>query len=435
MLLGFRPEIRDEYIFRRAVRTPMGYQMSSQPLELPTMGQWISTIGVLAGFEHATYAYTLRYMAGNKLNQDGMFITALSCLAAYASNIDIVNISDDLLRSVLDHGAGSDAFFYHYMNRTIDADLLAISRGLTPQKNLVHLATSHGHSVSSRRPVRLTDKDHKDLEHEMLTDAEYQRLTKRLADFSRTSVKYREIFNKRRAHVERLKRAKLKQIRDEWSFKQGVLDAERQSRGEDISQITYTRPAPSMSAKQQHMMDALEAPLVMDLDAQNQRRVHASNALVAYCGEEEAAIGKLLNPSPAVPMDPDKTPQQQMETIKQTTLVSVMGDQKVDRCFICVANAESLGQIDHPRFAKLCHEFAGQAKLNRHFIRCHLDYMEETDTFKCPICQVALLHKDHLRNHAYRIHGINTNIKFKRPPKKEVPAKRRSKAEATAKSK
>jgi hypothetical protein len=55
------------------VNTISGWQMGKEPIALPTMCNWICRIGMLAGFEFNTIAYSLRYMAGNSLDQNGSF--------------------------------------------------------------------------------------------------------------------------------------------------------------------------------------------------------------------------------------------------------------------------------------------------------------------------------------------------------------------------
>lgn len=70
MRLALKPEIMDKFIFRRALKTPFGYDISDETISLAMMSEWISTVGRLAGFEYNTIAYSLRYMAGNSLDQN-----------------------------------------------------------------------------------------------------------------------------------------------------------------------------------------------------------------------------------------------------------------------------------------------------------------------------------------------------------------------------
>ena len=72
MYLSFRPEILNTYIFRKPVKTSSGHRMGTERLTQDMVSKWISTMGMLSGFEHSTMAYDLRYMAGNSLDRNGM---------------------------------------------------------------------------------------------------------------------------------------------------------------------------------------------------------------------------------------------------------------------------------------------------------------------------------------------------------------------------
>lgn len=61
------------YVFRKPVRTEMGFQMSEEPMKKGMMTQLIHRIGELSGFEYNTISYSLRYMAGNNMDRNGMF--------------------------------------------------------------------------------------------------------------------------------------------------------------------------------------------------------------------------------------------------------------------------------------------------------------------------------------------------------------------------
>lgn len=66
-------DIREQYVFRRCIKTSSGFMISDQPITQGMMGGWVRRIGVILGFERNTICYTLRYMAGNNLDQDSMF--------------------------------------------------------------------------------------------------------------------------------------------------------------------------------------------------------------------------------------------------------------------------------------------------------------------------------------------------------------------------
>jgi uncharacterized C2H2 Zn-finger protein len=82
-----------------------------------------------------------------------------------------------------------------------------------------------------------------------------------------------------------------------------------------------------------------------------------------------------------------------------------------------VVKAEALG-ADDPNHAEYCKVFSNPHALARHFVPTHLDAYTEDEVFECPTCDVTLVDKKHLQNHAQVMHGINTNIKFQRPAKR-----------------
>lgn len=48
--------------------------MGEQPIKQGMMGGWVKRIKMLLGFERSTICYSLRYMAGNNLDQDGELV-------------------------------------------------------------------------------------------------------------------------------------------------------------------------------------------------------------------------------------------------------------------------------------------------------------------------------------------------------------------------
>lgn len=147
-------------------------------------------------------------------------------------------------------------------------------------------------------------------------------------------------------------------------------------------------------------------------------------ALVEYCGEEEPIRMKVIEDRrapPPVEFEQYQTYEQQMDEIRKSTLVSAVGATKIRRCFLCVIKATELGK-GHARLDKLCRNFFDKSTLSRHFISFHLDSLpNEGQAFKCPICRVRLIHKNHLRVHAEEVHGIRTDgnrkMRYKGPRK------------------
>lgn len=226
----------------------------------------------------------------------------------------------------MDHSHGSQTFFTNYLNRCFRVDLMAIHRGRRPQEALMNQITSHGHSVSTRRPVELTQAQSNDLKR----DAKYQRMTQTLKELPKGSVKYKDTWSKRRAFLERLRKAKLDHIRKEWSVNQGVEDMERQFLGEKSTEATgNSRPSRPCHPAQQRMLDALTATLVDNADAQINRNLDALAANRAYCKLEEPRKTKIQQrqalASSRSKQDDTATSPQMLEEMRDSTLVHKVG--------------------------------------------------------------------------------------------------------------
>lgn len=326
----------------------------------------------------------------------------------------VVDVSSALRDLILDHAPNSDTFQKHYLNRNVCADLWAVHRDLHPQQALISQATSHGGSRDSRRVFKLTDSQIEEVKQ----DRRYARLTQAIESHrDRTSAARKELTRQRKNLFARLKDNKLRKVREEWTEKQAVEDVARQMQGEDITMddsavVNNTR---LMTDIQRMMFDALNEPLVSNIEAQFQRRTDAIVALMAYCGEEEPLRTKVLEarepkPPPELQQQ-DLIAEEQLEEILRSVFVRVMGS-KVRRCFICVFKARMLGRT-HFRFNSLCRSFYDPKVLATHFTSVHLDKMAPHDRFDCPNCQVTLLDKNHFRLHAEEVHGIKTSRKRK----------------------
>ena len=69
--------MKDVYIFRRAIKTLLGYEISSNELiSYGMMAGWIKRCGEIAGMEVPTIPYNLRYNAGNVFDRSSGFCLA-----------------------------------------------------------------------------------------------------------------------------------------------------------------------------------------------------------------------------------------------------------------------------------------------------------------------------------------------------------------------
>lgn len=85
------------------------------------------------------------------------------------------------------------------------------------------------------------------------------------------------------------------------------------------------------------------------------------------------------------------------------------------RCFLHVAKACDLNLgSDHPRFInELCRNLYDRGVLARQFISVHVKGLADKEQPICPLREVKLVHKTHLRLHADNVHGIHTDRKRK----------------------
>lgn len=81
--LPLRPDIQGMFIFRKAVKTITGWAMEKTRIPISMMSAWISSLGVLSGFEHNTIAYSLRYMAGNNMDKNGRLLPHAFCISRW----------------------------------------------------------------------------------------------------------------------------------------------------------------------------------------------------------------------------------------------------------------------------------------------------------------------------------------------------------------
>ncbi|KAH8749204.1 hypothetical protein F5883DRAFT_581486 [Diaporthe sp. PMI_573] len=168
---------------------------------------------------------------------------------------------------------------------------MAAHRGLNPETALMAQLTSHGQSASSRRPHSLKPTDMAALKRE---DRHYIDLTSQLIGFPRKSAKYREIHNRRRAHLERICKIRLKQIRDKWSDEQGVEDIARHVRGEQVyprQPLAVGVPGGGCSRERWTCSrHHLQNQYITEL----QRRTTAIQGLIDYCGDDDPVVPKAV---------------------------------------------------------------------------------------------------------------------------------------------
>ena len=68
-----REDLDDVCIFRRAIKTLTGYELSpTEPITYGMMASWVKKIGEIMGLETGPILYSLRYNAANEFDQSGL---------------------------------------------------------------------------------------------------------------------------------------------------------------------------------------------------------------------------------------------------------------------------------------------------------------------------------------------------------------------------
>ncbi|KAF4480421.1 hypothetical protein CGGC5_v011005 [Colletotrichum fructicola Nara gc5] len=370
--LPLREDLGETYIFRRAVETLTGYQISpNERISSGMMAAWIKRIGEILGFEYPTIAYNLRYNAANAFDQS-------------------VDVSEALRNLAMGHG-NSDPFQRHYLGRNISADLWGILRGQKPQQALLKQSCSIGHSISQRRPIDLTAEQ----SASVLTHPTIRSLTKAAMGLRPGSQQYKDTKRAIRNEKQRLRRELKQTVRDEWTDEQATDDIERQIHGVGFSEPStgdFSRP---QQPAQKRLLTKLTAPLVATLEGQYCRRDNAIEAVSAYCTVQEGCAVRRPQHGPKedrIPPSP-VTPREGSSLYEATLSVFVANKkERPRRCFVCIGQALCLPADDEQRLNELSHEFYTPSDLTKHF----------------RLCDVALKNKMHFQRHAIEVHGTVT---------------------------
>ncbi|KAH8799040.1 hypothetical protein F5884DRAFT_863685 [Xylogone sp. PMI_703] len=383
MQLPLRQDLRDVYVFRRAVQTLTGLDISdNQPISYAMMAAWIRRIGEILGLEIPTIPYNLRYNAANE----------------WTSNVDV----SEALRNLAMDYANSVPLQRHYLGRDIDKDLFSILKGTKPQHALVKQTCSVSHSISKRRPVDLTPEQSASVNTHPLI----RRLTLELRKLRKGSKEYGAVRRTQKNEKQRLRKELKQQIRDNWTAEQAVNDIERQLDG-----LGFAKPAPDTSCRpqrpaQKRLMEALTAPAATDLEGQYWRRDEAIDAITLYCTVEEGRAIPLKSSGSteqsSISTSPDPPPKSPLHAAVMSLFVKNKKE-RPRRCFVCVGKAMSLSSGD-PRIEELIHEFYTSGDLKKHFKRMHLSKYQE-GPIEWRICRMTLERKMYFQNHAQTIHG------------------------------
>ena len=308
---------------------------------------------------------------------------------------------------ILQHSS-IDTFLKHYLDRRINADLLKIHRGMKPEKELMRFACSMSRSIDPRRPWKLTPQQSASVKYLPCI----VKLAKRVDRLSgapeghSSKEKYQKAHRRLRNEMQRQRRLLLVEIIDRFKKEQPVIDSERQLSGKVVDKDTRgaLERSDQMTPEQLLLIDAILTLPETSPEKELQRRITAIHAVTAYCGvEEERSHLHVRRGRPAGGSTPTiiKVKEQarsELDITLSQAISSVISDKRQTKCFLCLGNPQL-------SIRERIRDYATPGSLSRHFHNRHVKKMLAKQQIDCGVCNVRLLHRMHLLNHAERFHG------------------------------
>ncbi|KFA81742.1 hypothetical protein S40288_11090 [Stachybotrys chartarum IBT 40288] len=268
--------------------------------------------------------------------------------------------------------------------------------GLPGSDALVQQACSIGHSISARRPTKLTPEQVAAINH----DPSIQELTRKLQKSRQGSEQYRKLSREICNNKRRLKRIKLQEIRDAWTEEQAIADIQDQVQRKRL--VAPVQSQPAQRPAQKRLVEAITVRAADTLEGYFRQRNEAIRAVAAYCTVEEGPIRQKRQK--AEPQD--NVEEDTRLAARRSVLVKTVNDRPTS-CFLCVGKALIL-KLGDDLVDDLIREFYAPGDLSKHFKRVHLRNLKDNETRFFPIGQEKLDHKSHLQNHALRAHGTRS---------------------------
>lgn len=310
---------------------------------------------------------------------------------------------------------------------------------MEPEKELMQFSCSMSRSIDPRRPRKLTPKQSasiKDLPCIVKLAERVKKLSKSLESSSRKEKhikkthrrtltgrvkksralednqieeKYLRAGNRLRSEKQRQRRLLLIDIKDQYKKEQPVRDSARQLSGKILDEevLDVLKRSENMTAEHLYLIDAIMTLPETSFEKELQRRIVGINAVTAYCGVEEGRSYHITERSRSTESVVLTSVNAQVQSASNTALGQAIASVKTDKrpkvCFLCLGN---------PRLSmdERVKEYATVGSLSRHFLRHHVNRLEAGKQIDCQICDVRMIHRISLLNHAETIHGTVTRI-------------------------
>ncbi|KAH1694371.1 hypothetical protein KXX12_007782 [Aspergillus fumigatus] len=367
MPLPLKREMDDYYVFCK-VEVVKGQVriLRDQPMSAGTLNAQLRSFSEIHGSLNALLSHQFRYGSGKMLDERWV---------------------SDAQRNLIMKHASSTTFLNHYRPRR-HVSMQEHMLGLPPDKEFERAVTSISRWIDKWRPRYLNDMEKASVERDPELQAAIQRREDLADEYEHSQdptlipllrERQQDVTNTRR----RLQYKRRKEVRQEFSRKQAVIDIERQLPGSavhdeddrEFSQAEYEMPPAQIRLVEK----LLVVPTSWSLEAEWQRRHEAVEAIKEYCDFLEG--GPLRGrPKRSVPRDGEITRASNQNETKE----HIQTAQKPLACFQCYKTSSQ------------------HQGVQRHFRTAHLG------DCKCNFCDMELLHQMHLQNHAAAVHHLRT---------------------------
>ncbi|KAE9373871.1 hypothetical protein N431DRAFT_407568 [Stipitochalara longipes BDJ] len=396
--LPLKEEFDEKFIFCQAVREAEGFRIAHER-QLPSgsVRYRMKKGGQITGFAEVTKPYCLRDSAAKALNESP-------------------DVSDSMQNLILQHSS-IDTYLKHYLDRRINVDLLGIHRGRKTEKVLMRFACSMSRSIDPRRPWKLTPSQSASVKYLPCI----VKLAQHIDSLSGAPVgssrekKFQKARRRLRNEMQRQRRLLLVEIVNRFKKEQPVIDSERQLSGKIVDEDARgaLERSDRMTPEQLLLIDAILTLPETSPEKELQRRIVAIHAVTVYCGVEEGKShlhvrrGRPVGGGAFTIVKAQEQKRSELDIELSQAILSVMSDKRPTKCFLCLGN---------PRVS-ICqriHDYGTPGSLSRHFHNIHVKRMPvrmppqpqiDCSVCHCGVCDIQILHRTHLLNHAERFHG------------------------------
>ena len=127
--------------------------------------------------------------------------------------------------------------------------------------------------------------------------------------------------------------------------------------------------------------------------------------MTAYCGVEEGRShlhvrrgGRPVGGGVRTIVKTDEQVRSELDIALSQAISSVMSEKRPTKCFLCLRKPQL-------PIRERIRDYANPGSLSRHFHNTHVMKLHAKEPRDCGVCNVKLLHRMHLLNHAERFHG------------------------------